>query len=74
MALNKQSIRSNHKIYMKGNSTPIPKDEIIKLSESWSENEEILFRKLLQQGGSMKIKEVSFRVETEEKILRLKDM
>ena len=74
MALNKQSIRSNHKIYMEGNSTPVPKDEIIKLSESWSENEEILFRKLLQQGGSMKIKGVSFRVETEEKILRLKDM
>jgi hypothetical protein len=67
MALNKQSIRSNHKIYMKGNSTPVPKDEIIKLSESWSENEEILFRKLLLKG-------VSFRVETEEKILRLKDM
>jgi hypothetical protein len=74
MALNKQSIRSNHKIYMKGNSTPVSKDEIIKLSESWSENEEILFRKLLQQGGNMKIKGVSFRVETEEKILRLKDM
>jgi hypothetical protein len=74
MALNKQSIRSNHKIYMKGNPTPVSKDEIIKLSESWSENEEILFRKLLQQGGNMKIKGVSFRVETEEKILRLKDM
>ena len=69
MALNKQSIRSNHKIYIKGNLTPVPKDEIIKLSESWSENEEILFRKLLQQGGSMKVKGVSFRVEINKKYL-----
>ncbi len=50
------------------------KDEIIKLSEEWSENEEILFKKLLQQGGNIKIKGNNFRVDTEEKILRLKDM
>ena len=59
---------------MNGSYVPSSKDEIIKLSEDWSENEEILFKKLLQQGGNIKIKENSFRVDTSEKILRLKDM
>tara|TARA_R110000803_G_scaffold143066_1_gene209200 strand:+ start:101 stop:280 length:180 start_codon:yes stop_codon:yes gene_type:complete len=59
---------------MNGSYVPSSKDDIIKLSEDWSENEEILFKKLLQQGGNMKIKGNSFRVDIEEKILRLKDM
>jgi|TARA_R110001583_G_C5630869_1_gene407032 hypothetical protein len=59
---------------MNGSYVPSSKDEIIKLSEEWSENEEILFKKLLQQGGNIKIKGNNFRVDTEEKILRLKDM
>ncbi len=74
MTLKKQSIRFNHRIFMNGSYVPASKDEIIKLSEEWSENEEILFKKLLQQGGNMKIKGNSFRVDTAEKILRLKDM
>jgi hypothetical protein len=59
---------------MNGSYVPSSKDEIIKLSEEWSKNEEILFKKLLQQGGNIKIKGNNFRVDTEEKILRLKDM
>jgi len=74
MTLKKQSIRFNHRIYMNGSYVPSSKDEIIKLSEEWSKNEEILFKKLLQQGGNIKIKGNNFRVDTEEKILRLKDM
>jgi len=74
MTLKKQTIRFNHRIYMDGNYTPSSKDEIIELSKSWSENEESLFRKLLQQGGNMKIKGNNFRVIKLEKILRLKDM
>ena len=52
----------------------LQKTKLLKLSEEWSENEEILFKKLLQQGGNIKIKGNNFRVDTEEKILRLKDM
>tara|TARA_R110001592_G_scaffold28482_1_gene104480 strand:+ start:165 stop:389 length:225 start_codon:yes stop_codon:yes gene_type:complete len=74
MTLKKQSIRFNHRIFMNGSYVPSPKEEIIKLSEEWSENEEILFKKLLQQGGNMKIKGNSFRVDTAERIVRLKDM
>ena len=74
MTLKKQSIRFNHRIYINGNYTPATKDEIIKLSDFWSENEEDLFKKLLQQGGNVKIKENNFRVDISEKILRLKDM
>ena len=39
MTLKKQSIRFNHRIYMNGSYVPSSKDEIIKLSEEWSENE-----------------------------------
>jgi hypothetical protein len=72
--LKKQSIRSNHKIYLNKSDKPAEKDEIIALSEFWSENEEILFRKLLKQGGSMRIKGNHFKLVVEEKMLRLKDM
>ena len=72
--LKKQSIRSNHKIYLNKSDKPAEKDEIIALSEFWSENEEILFRKLLKQGGSMRIKGNQFKLVVEEKMLRLKDM
>ena len=72
--LKKQSIRSNHKIYLNKSDKPAEKDEIIALSEFWSENEEILFRELLKQGGSMRIKGNHFKLVVEEKMLRLKDM
>ncbi len=72
--LKKQSIRSNHKIYINKSEKPAGKDEIIALSEFWSENEEILFRKLLKQGGSIGIKGTHFKVVVQEKMRRLKDM
>jgi hypothetical protein len=72
--LKKQSIRSIHKIFLNKNPKPAEKDEIIALSEFWSENEEILFRKLLKQGGSIGIKGTHFKVVVQEKMRRLKDM
>ena len=42
--LKKQSIRSNHTIYVNHNSNPSGKDGIIALSEFWTEKEELLFR------------------------------
>ena len=72
--LKKQSIRSNHKIYLNKSEEPSEKDEIIALSEYWSENEELLFRKLLKQGGSVNIKGNHFKLVVQEKMRKLRDM
>jgi len=72
--LNKQSIRSNHKIYLNKSKEVANKDEIIALSEFWNEREEFIFRKLLKQGGSITLQGVHFKVVVQEKMLRLKDM
>ena len=44
--LSKQSLRSNVKVLV--NDEPATKEQLIKLSESWSENEETLLRKMLK--------------------------
>jgi len=72
--LSKQSIRSNHKIYLNKSKEVSNKDEIIALSEFWNEREESIFRKLLKQGGSITLQGVHFKVVVQEKMLRLKDM
>ena len=72
--LSKQSIRSNHKIYLNKSKEIANKDEIIALSEFWNEREEFIFRKLLKQGGSITLQGVHFKVVVQEKMLRLKDM
>ena len=72
--LKKQSIRSTHKIYLNKSTDVAEKDEIIALSEFWNENEEILFRKLLKQGGSAKIQNNHFRVVISERMLKLNEM
>ena len=71
--LKKQSIRKNHKIFLNKNKHTSEKDVIISLSKSWTEKEEILFRKLLRQGGSVSIKGTHFRVVVAEKMLRLNE-
>tara|TARA_R100000541_G_scaffold51442_1_gene58889 strand:- start:129 stop:329 length:201 start_codon:yes stop_codon:yes gene_type:complete len=48
MTLKKQSIRQNMSI--KANGKLIKKDELIKMSESWTESQENMFRKCLKQG------------------------
>ena len=45
---------------------------LIELSESWSEREEKLFRKMLQQGGKFKLQGNSFRIVKQEKIVNTK--
>jgi hypothetical protein len=74
MALKKQSIRSNQKIYINKSKSLATKDEILALSEFWTEKEEGLFRKILKQGGSVKIQGTHFNVITEQKQHRLIDM
>jgi len=72
--LKKQSIRSNQTIFINKNLRSANKDEILALSEFWTDREEGLFRKLLKQGGSVKIQGTHFRVVVEQKQHRLRDM
>ena len=58
--LTKQAIRGAIQISANGES--ISKDEIISLSEGWSEREENFFRKMLKQGGVFKIKDTRFNI------------
>jgi hypothetical protein len=53
MTLKKQTIRGLENIQLNGE--PTTKEELITLSESWSENEEIIVRKILKQGGKCKV-------------------
>jgi len=70
MALKKQSIRSTMTILVEG--VEIPKDELITLSESWSEQQESFFRKMLKQGGKFKVKGLPFEIRLKERILTSK--
>ena len=70
MSLKPQSIRRDTTVYL--NDKLVEKDIIIELSESWSEREEKLFRKMLQQGGKFKLQGNSFRIVKDEKIVNTK--
>lgn len=59
--LSKQSIRKEHTIYL--NKVKMTKEEIIEISKDFNEKEEKHFRKMLQQGGSLKIKGNKFRID-----------
>ncbi len=61
MALKKQSIRKNMLILVNGHN--ISKEELILISESWSETQERFFRKMLKQGGSFKLNKVKYEVK-----------
>jgi len=64
--LSKQSIRGNVQILANGES--ISKDELISMSEGWSEKEENFFRKMVKQGGVFKIGNTKFNIVTPEKV------
>jgi hypothetical protein len=64
--ITKQAIRRGVSISINGLSTT--KDEIIAMSEKWTEKEENLFRKMLRQGGSFSIRGVKFRISVPEQI------
>ncbi len=66
MTLKKQSIRSNMTIY--ADTKPISKDELIKISETWSETQENLFRKCLKQGVfRFKVKGITYKIVLDER-------
>jgi hypothetical protein len=65
--LNKQSIRGNVQIFV--NDESATKEQLIQLSESWTDNEEILVRKLLKQGGKFTVRGQHYKILIEEQIL-----
>ncbi len=65
-----QSIRKG--ITVKFDGVEVDKTTIITASESWKPNHEILFKKLLKQGGSFKINGILVEVKPVEKALNSK--
>jgi hypothetical protein len=65
MALKKQSIRNGMSITVDGET--VSKEELIEISESWSENQEVFFRKMLQQGGQFSLKGKKYTVNVKQR-------
>ena len=70
MSLKKQTLRKDTTVYL--NEELASKETLITLSESWSEKEEMLFRKMLKQGGKFSIQGNKFKVVKEEQIVTSK--
>jgi hypothetical protein len=68
--LSKQSIRGKVEVLHEGRK--LEKEEIIALSESWSEVQQNFFRKMLKQGGKFSIKGFKFHIIPEEQLLTSK--
>jgi len=64
MALSKQSLRQG--VHVLVNGVHATKEELITLSETWTEKKEIFFRKMLQQGGQFKMDNTEFIVKIRE--------
>ena len=64
--LSKQSIRGNVKIFLEDEL--LNKDHVLEFSKEWSEKEELLFRKMLKQGGIIRIQGKKFKIKNEENI------
>jgi|TARA_R110000772_G_C13171928_1_gene427170 hypothetical protein len=65
MALKGQSIRNGVNITLNGEKAD--KAEIIELSQDWTESQEKFFKKMLQQGGTFRVKGNKFEVSIKEK-------
>ena len=61
MALTKQSLRKGVHVMMNGKLAT--KEELITLSEDWSEKREVFFRKMLQQGGKFSFDGIQFEIK-----------
>jgi len=66
MALSKQSIRQG--VHVLINGVHATKEELITLSETWTEKKEVFFRKMLQQGGNFKMDGKEFIVKIREQL------
>jgi hypothetical protein len=66
MALKKQSIRQGVHVLVDG--VHATKEELIILSETWTEKKEVFFRKMLQQGGNFRMDGKDFKIKIRENI------
>jgi hypothetical protein len=71
MALKKQSIRQGVHVLIDG--VKVSKEELITLSETWTEKKEVFFRKMLQQGGNFRMDGKDFIVKIRENTKRRSD-
>ena len=67
MGLSPQSIRSNVLIQMNGEY--VKKETIISLSKNWNDKQISYFRKMVQQGGNLKINGDLFEITINENIV-----
>ena len=67
MALTKQALRQG--VHVMVNDHHATKEELIEMSQDWSEKREVFFRKMLQQGGKFKFDGIHFEVKLRERIL-----
>jgi len=67
MPLTPQSIRSN--IIIKLNGEYVKKEKIIDLSKDWNDRQLTFFRKMLQQGGKLRILGNHFDIRIQETIV-----
>jgi hypothetical protein len=67
MALTPQSIRSN--VFIKMNEKYIKKQDLIILSEGWNDKQLSYFKKMIQQGGTVKINGDRFEIIIQENIV-----
>lgn len=67
MALSKQALRQG--VHVMVNEQLATKEELIEMSQDWSEKREVFFRKMLQQGGKFKFDGMNFEVKLRERIL-----
>tara|TARA_R110000824_G_scaffold55685_1_gene153252 strand:+ start:2767 stop:3018 length:252 start_codon:yes stop_codon:yes gene_type:complete len=62
--LSKQSIRKEMTIYLNGEV--LEKDDMIEISKEFNEQEELHFRKMMRQGGSIKIQGNKYLIKRKE--------
>ena len=67
MALSKQALRQG--VHVMVNEQLATKEELIEMSQDWSEKREVFFRKMLQQGGKFKFDGTQFEIKIRERIL-----
>ncbi len=63
--LSKRSIKDGTQL----NGFPASKEQIVKLSENWSEKEILLFKKMMSQGGNFSIQGDKFTTQSHDTIL-----
>ena len=70
MALSPQSIRKG--VQVKFDDVIVDKQTIIEKSKSWTEKQEILFKKFLKQGGKCKIQGILIEVTPPDQLVTSK--